>query len=195
MNSYRVTISASWPWAWPRDAMPPKFAKKLSASGSKDLALDSPEPTPGPKDKSEKATPLKRPAAEKPKSKGKKKEEKPEEKEEDKEEPVKETSSKKRKKKEGPYTCFKEKGSIPEPELPRNSPSAGGGTLFNVLAWNVGSLRAFLKTRIGDLQEAVKQGAPHVLGFIEHKLQEGVPETEAALKDLVQALPDYEARY
>ncbi|CAJ1432584.1 unnamed protein product [Effrenium voratum] len=172
--------------------MPPKFAKKLSASGSKDLALDSPEPTPGPKDKSEKATPLKRPAAEKPKSKGKKKEEKPEEKEEDKEEPVKETSSKKRKKKEGPYTCFKEKGSIPEPELPRNSPSAGGGTLFNVLAWNVGSLRAFLKTRIGDLQEAVKQGAPHVLGFIEHKLQEGVPETEAALKDLVQALPDYE---
>jgi len=71
-------------------AMPPKFAKKLSASASKDL-VDSPEEvTPTPKEKQVRhTTPAKRKAKEQKDEAG-------------------EDSKKKRAKKakEGPYTCF-----------------------------------------------------------------------------------------
>ena len=63
---------------------------------------------------------------------------------------------------------FKEQGSIPEPELPRRA--AFQGKTLQLMAWNVGGLRAFLKTRIADLQQAVKLGTPDVFGIMEHKL-------------------------
>ena len=72
-------------------AMPPKFAKKLSASASKDLVNSPEEVTPTPKEKQVRhTTPAKRKAS---------KEQKDE---------AGEDSKKKRAKKakEGPYTCF-----------------------------------------------------------------------------------------
>lgn len=42
------------------------------------------------------------------------------------------------------------------------------------MAWNVGGLRAFLKSRIPDLQEAIKDAKPHVFGIMEHKLTDKV---------------------
>ena len=154
-------------------AMPPKFAKKLSASASKDL-VDSPEEvTPTPKEKQVRhTTPAKRKAKEQKDEAG-------------------EDSKKKRAKKakEGPYTCYKEQGSIPEPELPRRSEKAGKS--LHLMAWNVGGLRAFLKSRIPDLQEAIKDAKPHVFGIMEHKLTEGVADSDSALQELSTALPEY----
>eukprot|EP00438_Fugacium_kawagutii_P031524 Skav224977 [mRNA] locus=scaffold560:98827:111464:+ [translate_table: standard] len=127
--------------------MPAKFAKKLSKSASKDLA-DSPEGvTPTPKEKQASNTTT-------PKRKAQKGEEG--------------DSSKKRAKKakEGPYTRYKEQGSIPEPDLPRRE--VPEGKTLQLLAWNVGGLRAFLKTR------------------------EGAADSDTALKELSAALPDYE---
>ena len=166
--------------------MPAKFARKLSGAAGELKDLDDPsESTPPPKGKKGAADTT--PAKKRPAQKRVKQEEAEEE---------AEAASKKvkraKKAREGPYTRFKEQGSIPEPKLQRRAEALPEGKCaLNVLAWNVGSLRAFLKTRVADLQEAVKQGAPHVLGIIEHKLQEGAAETEAALEALSQALPDY----
>ena len=67
---------------------------------------------------------------------------------------------------------YKEQGSIPEPELVRRE--AFEGKTLKFLAWNVGGLRAFLKSRIPDLQKAVELGAPDVFGIMEHKLTDTV---------------------
>lgn len=162
--------------------MPAKFAKKLSVSTSKDL-LDSPEGvTPTPKEKRVSSTtptpPKRKQTSEKRKT------------EEGKTEGDSSSQKKRKKTKEGPYTCFKEQGSIPEPELRRRA--AFKGKTLQLMAWNVGGLRAFLKSRIADLQQAVKLGAPDVFGIMEHKLTEGTADTDAALKELSTALPDYE---
>eukprot|EP00913_Durusdinium_trenchii_P007116 g6692.t1 len=78
-----------------------------------------------------------------------------------------------KKAKEGPYTCYKEQGSIPEPELPRRSDALPAGKkAFTVLSWNVGGLRAFLKSRKKD--------------------HDSTADSEAALKELSETLPDYE---
>ena len=197
--------------------MAPKFDRKLSDSQGEVKDLDDPsETTPVPKEKKggRITTPAKRPAKKRIK------------KDAEEEQPDVPSEKPKRAKKvrEGPYTIFKEQGSIPEPQMQRRAAGAadlpGGKSGFNVLAWNVGSLRAFLRTRVADLQEAVKQGAPHVLGIIEclasasevlhifrsptkvprsmqtcfafrHKLQEGTADTEGALGELSKALPDY----
>ncbi|CAE7749912.1 ARP, partial [Symbiodinium necroappetens] len=166
--------------------MPAKFEKKLSDSVSEVKDLESPsESTPVPKEKQadKNATPAKRPAQKRVKKDVK-----------DAEEEEADTSNKKPKRakkvKEGPYTSFKQ-GSIPEPQLQRRVDLPEGKAGLNVLSWNVGSLRAFLRTRTADLQEAVKLAAPHVLGLMEHKLQEGTPETESALEELSKALPNY----
>lgn len=168
------------------DDMPAKFQKKLSDSVGEVKDLESPsESTPVPKEKKadKNATPAKRPAQKRVKKDVK-----------DAEEEEVDAANKKAKRakkvKEGPYTSFKQ-GSIPEPQLQRRVDLPEGKAGLNVLSWNVGSLRAFLKTRIADLQEAVKLAAPHVLGLMEHKLQEGAPETESALEELSKALPNY----
>ena len=165
--------------------MPAKFSKKLSASCDSvgEVDLDEPsESTPLPKEKkgAKNATPAKRPAEKRVKK-------------DVNEEAASDKKPKRAKKaKEGPYTSFKEQGSIPEPQMQRRVEDLPEGKCaLNVLSWNVGSLRAFLKSRIADLQEAVKQGAPHVLGIIEHKLQDGTADTENALEELSKALPDY----
>ena len=71
-----------------------------------------------------------------------------------------------------PSSGYKEQGSIPEPELPRRREKAGKS--LHLMAWNVGGLRAFLKSRIPDLQEAIKDAKPHVFGIMEHKLTDNV---------------------
>jgi exonuclease III len=52
------------------------------------------------------------------------------------------------------------------------------------MAWNVGGLRAFLKSRIADLQQAVKLGAPDVFGIMEHKLTDSQLALEFAGKNV-----------
>lgn len=77
---------------------------------------------------------------------------------------------------------FKEQGSIPEPELRRRA--AFKGKTLQLMAWNVGGLRAFLKSRIADLQQAVKLGAPDVFGIMEHKLTDSQLALEFAGKNV-----------
>eukprot|EP00933_Yihiella_yeosuensis_P035220 TRINITY_DN28713_c0_g3_i1.p1 TRINITY_DN28713_c0_g3~~TRINITY_DN28713_c0_g3_i1.p1 ORF type:complete len:451 (+),score=76.63 TRINITY_DN28713_c0_g3_i1:21-1373(+) len=98
----------------------------------------------------------------------------------------------KKPKPEGPYTQFKEQGSIPEPTL-KMLPEASipkGRRRLAMLAWNVGGLRAFLKSKVADLQEAVRKSKPCMLGILEHKLQDG--DKDGAIPALLEALPDYE---
>jgi len=186
--------------------MPPKaFAKKLGgAAGMKVEDLEAEGSTPAPKGRRRSVaaegsqgtaqeskvtddTPLKRPATGKAKQAGTKRSSKNAE---EGEEPAPKKRARKPKP-EGPYTSFKEQGSIPEPELSRSAKKIPGKRL-GLLSWNVGGLRAFLKGRIGDLQDAVRQASPDVIGLIEHKLQEDTSETSAALDALLEALPDFE---
>jgi len=176
--------------------MPAKFAKALGGTkGVKEQDLDLQE-TPAPKGKRKAAagknknaaaaaaeaavqegeTPLKRPSGGEAAA----------------DEPSTKKTRARKPKPEGPYTCFKEQGCIPEPSLPRRpADDLQGRRRLGLLSWNVGGLRAFLKSKVADLQEAVKQAEPDVLGIVEHKLQESGSDTEAALNALLEALPDY----
>lgn len=93
---------------------------------------------------------------------------------------------KRTKKLKGLYEKYKGK-AIPEPKLPRKPAS---GRTFKAVCWNVGGLRAILAKRSQDLQKLVRQENPSLLGFLEHKLQDGeqVQQTTASLQAL---LPDY----
>ncbi|CAE8628422.1 unnamed protein product [Polarella glacialis] len=97
----------------------------------------------------------------------------------------------KKPKPQGVYTGFT--GAIPEPEL--RKPVArvpAGRRRLGVLSWNVGGLRAFLASedRSADLQKAVKEARPEVIGLLEHKLQEG--DRHGVLDVLLDVLPDFE---
>jgi hypothetical protein len=109
--------------------------------------------------------------------------------------PGKEAAEPKRGKKakpEGPYTKFKEAGTIPEQSVERKElpPDA---KLFKAVAWNVGGLRSFARNRSDALPELVRHEKPDVLGIMEHKMQEGAADTDSTMKDLLERLPDYEA--
>lgn len=95
----------------------------------------------------------------------------------------------KKQKPDGPYTGFKDAGSIPEPVLTRASVPKGRHR-FAAVSWNVGGLRGFMKSRLTDLQEVVRRENPDVIGLSEHKLQED--NTEDTMAALLEGLPDYE---
>jgi len=105
---------------------------------------------------------------------------------------VAEVKKGKKAKPEGPYTKFKEEGSIPEPAIVRKELPTGAKS-FKAVSWNLGGLRGFLKSRPDALPELVRREQPDVLGILEHKLQEGAKETEAAIEALLESLPDYES--
>lgn len=120
----------------------------------------------------------------------------------------------KKPKPEGPYTRFREAGAIPEPQLARRplessepatgaeaSPGAEGANAvagpprprhFKAVAWNIGGLRGFLRSRPEALPTLVQEERPDVLCVLEHKLQEDSKETDAAVEAVLAALPDYE---
>jgi len=95
---------------------------------------------------------------------------------------------------EGPYTKYKEAGSIPEPVMPRVAADAAtaGRAHLKVIAWNIGGLRGFLRGREKDLPKLIESERPDVLGLIEHKLQDSHDDSDEAIKALLEALPDYE---
>ncbi|CAE8629022.1 unnamed protein product [Polarella glacialis] len=185
--------------------MPPKaFSKSLKSANcvtgqTRDLDLED-EPAPAPKGKRRaaakaKVTPQKRPAtADAPRSKRKAAQPVAEEAAEaEAEEPSEKKARTKKPKPEGPYTCFKEQGSIPEPKLRKIVETVPKGrTRLGVLCWNVGGLRAFVKddAKKANFQTAIEQANPDVVGLLEHKLQEG--DKEGAIDALLEALPGYE---
>jgi len=105
---------------------------------------------------------------------------------------VTEVKKGKKAKPEGPYTKFKEEGSIPEPAIVRKELPTGAKS-FKAVSWNLGGLRGFLKSRPEALPELARLEKPDVLGILETKLQEGAKETEAAIEALLESLPDYES--
>lgn len=106
--------------------------------------------------------------------------------------PAAEVKKARKAKPEGPYTKFKEEGTIPEPSIVRRELPAGAKSL-KAISWNLGGLRGWLKSKPDALPELARREKPDVLGILEHKLQETGAETEAALKALLESLPDYES--
>jgi len=88
---------------------------------------------------------------------------------------------------EGLYARFKGK-SIPEPRLPARKKMPSNAC--KAIVWNVGGLRALLGNRPQLLRGLVRTEKPAVLGFLEHKLQEG-EQVKAATEALGSLLPDY----
>jgi len=93
---------------------------------------------------------------------------------------------------EGPYTKYKEEGSIPEPSIARRELPAGKKS-FKAVAWNVGGLRSFARNRPDALPELITREQPDVIGLMEHKFQEGAADTESTMKTLMESMPDYES--
>lgn len=101
---------------------------------------------------------------------------------------LEEKSLKRVKKAEGLYVQYKGK-SIPEPRLPRSKASSAGS--FKAVCWNVNGIRALLAKRGKDLKKLVREEKPDLLGFLEHKLQEG-QQVEDARERLSELAPEYD---
>lgn len=96
---------------------------------------------------------------------------------------------KRTKRAEGLYEKYKGK-AIPAAKLPRGRTPAGA---LKAICWNVGGLHALVANhRQLQLQKLVRDEKPELLGFLEHKLQEG-EQVQDMVEKLRELLPDYEA--